>query len=615
MKISFKNILILLFASCFVNDLLFAQDTLPKKDTSNLYSNIKSYSNRSKFAGSLYRLIFKPVKSGIQKKDGIIKGYNSHIQKPYSTFEGKVIRNIDVITLDPWGYSISDSIVKRQNILYATGNKLHIKTHGVTIRNLLLFHKNHRFSSLLVRESERLIRSQTYVHDVSFYVASAGENSDSVDILIRELDKWSIVPVGSISPAKVRIGLTDNNFIGSGHRFENSYGHNFDTRNNTFYTFYYIPNIRNTFINSALHYGIDGYGNNIKSFAVDRPFYSPVAKWAAGVSFASQTKRDSSDIEEPVTIPVNLKFNTQDYWAGKATRIFKGNIENELITNLIFTARYFHRRYSERPSDLDDPLHVYSDERFYLAGIGITSRNYVQDSYIFKFGITEDVPVGKVLEFTGGYQVRNNAGRPYFGMRFSYGNYNRWGYLSPQIGYGTFFHSSHTEQGVFTAGISYFTGLFQIGNWKFRQFAKPQVTVHINSYEYDSLTINDGFGIDGFNSTALSGSRRASVTLQTQSYIPWTLYGFHFGPFFNCSFGMVGDAVSGFKESKVYSQIGVGVLIRNFNLVFQTFQISVSFYPSIPGRGEDIFKFNAFRTNDFGFRDFEIGKPVPVTFR
>ena len=165
-------------------------------------------------------------------------------------------------------------------------------------------------------------------------------------------------------------------------------------------------NIRNSFISSDFNYGIDGYGNSMKRFAVDRPFYSPISKWAAGVSFASQTKRDSSDIEIPVYLPVNLKYNTQDYWAGKAIRVFDRDIKKDLITNLILTARYYHRRYTERPSELDDPLHIYSDEKFYMAGIGISSRLYVQDSYIFKFGIIEDVPVGKVFELTGGYQVR-----------------------------------------------------------------------------------------------------------------------------------------------------------------------------------------------------------------
>ena len=55
------------------------------------------------------------------------------------------------------------------------GKRVHIKSRGITIRNLLLFHKNQPFNSLLVKESERLIRAQKYVHDVSFSVKATGK--------------------------------------------------------------------------------------------------------------------------------------------------------------------------------------------------------------------------------------------------------------------------------------------------------------------------------------------------------------------------------------------------------------------------------------------------------
>ena len=137
-------------------------------------------------------------------------------------------------------------------------------------------------------------------------------------------------------------------------------------------------------------------------------------------------------------------------------------------------------------------------------------------------------------------------------MRYSFGNYNQWGYLSSDFEYGTFSHSSHSEQGVFTAGINYFTGLIEIGKWKFRQFIKPQIAIGINRFAYDTLTLNDGYGLDGFNSPILSGNSRLTFTLQTQSYSPWNFYGFHFGPFLTYSFGMPGEAVTGFKNSKIY---------------------------------------------------------------
>jgi len=78
---------------------------------------------------------------------------------------------------------------------------------------------------------------------------------------------------------------------------------------------------------------------------------------------------------------------------------------------------------------------------------------------------------------------------------------------------------------------------------------------------------------------------------------------------------MLSDAITGFGDSKVYSQIGLGVLIKNENLVFNTFQVSVSFYPLIPAKGQNILKMNSFSTTDFGFRDFEIEKPGGMIYQ
>jgi hypothetical protein len=606
--------LFILFFLFLISAFVFAQETPVKTDSTHLYKDIETYSKRNKFNTFIYRLIFKPI-AIISKKGVKKKVYKKLIQKPYSTFQGKIIRKIDIVTLDPFGYSVSDPTVVAQSKLTKAGNDLHIKTQIIAIRNLLLIRENEPFNSFFVKESERLIRTQKFVHDVNFYVASTKLKSDSVDIFIRELDNWSIDAKAALSISHINVGLADKNFLGSGHEFQNVFSRNFSTGISSFNTNYLIPNIKTTYINSKLNLGFDGYGNIRSSVGFERPFYSPYAKWAAGISFSSQVKRDSLTNLNPLYVPLNLKFKTQDFWAGNAIQIFKGSTEEELATNLIFTIRYLRIRYNEKPTDINDPLHIYSNQDFYLAGIGISTRKYVQDTYIFKYGTIEDVPVGKVLELTGGYQLRNNAWRPYLGMRFSIGNYNEWGYISTNIEYGSFFSSSHSEQGVITASINYFTGLFEIGKWKFRQFVKPQITVGINRFSYDTLTLNDAYGIDGFNSTGMSGTSRLLFMLQTQSYAPWNLIGFHFGPFLVFSVGKLGDANSGFKNRKLYSQLGFGVLIKNENLVFKTFQISISFYPIIPGHGQDIFKINSFSTTDFGFRDFEIGKPTPVIYR
>ena len=607
----FKTIFILLFVFILTTDYAFGQKTSPKKDTKEFYEDIESFSGKSKFTKFMHRLFFKPVAPGVKKK----KVYKKLIQKPYSSFEGKVIRKISITTLDPFGYVIDDTTAIPKNFISRAGNNLHIKTRRSAIRNLLLIRENHVFDSLLVKESERLVRSQKYVRDVSFFILATSKNSDSVDIFIRELDTWSLIPKGTASTTRISFSLADRNFFGMGHETKDGFVWNHKTGDFAYHLDYFSPNIRNTFINSSLHFGADEFGDFTRSFAVDRPFFSPLVKWAAGAYFTQQLREDYMTVNDSLIVLQRFKFNAQDFWAGHAINVFKGLTPHNRTTNFITAARYLRIRFLENPLELYDPQHMFASEDLYLASIGISTRNYVQDKYIFRFGVPEDIPIGKVFSLTGGYQEKNNTSRLYAGARLSFGYYYPWGYLSANFEYGSFFRASHQEQGTISANIIYFTGLVEIGKWKFRQFVKPQAIIGVNRFAFDSLTLNDGYGIDGFKSNELRGTSRFLFSMQTQSYAPWDWIGFRFGPFINCTLGILSDEVSGFENRKVYAQIGLGVIIKNDYLVFNTFQLSISFYPIMPGGENGIFKFNSFRTSDFGFGDFDVEKPAIVGFQ
>jgi hypothetical protein len=335
-----KIIAFLILSSCFCRH-AFAQEPPAKSDSTKLYRDIETFSNKRKSTGFLYRIFFRPVSAAETElpKNTEIRT----IQQAYRKFEGKIIREIYITTLDPFGYSVNDTNSIVQNSLYNTGNTLHIKSQRITVRNLLLFHKNQPFDSLVVKESERLIRAQKYVHEVSLLVVRAGR-TDSVDIYIRELDNWSLIPEGTVSPSGANGAITDNNFLGFGHEFKNSFATDYATGINTFATNYFIPNIRNTYVSSNLHFGIDGNGNYNRSLSVDRPFFSPLAKWAAGMLFVSRFyKNYVGDVNG--TLPYNLKSGMQDYWAGHANGIIKGNTEEARVTNLVVTGRYLRVRY------------------------------------------------------------------------------------------------------------------------------------------------------------------------------------------------------------------------------------------------------------------------------
>lgn len=79
--------------------------------------------------------------------------------------------------------------------------------------------------------------------------------------------------------------------------------------------------------------------------------------------------------------------------------------------------------------------------------------------------------------------------------------------------------------------------------------------------------------------------------------------------------GLIGDDNRSLFSSKVYSQIGLGVIISNDYLVFKSFQFSFSYYPNLPLDGGSIYKTNAINTSDFGLENFGILKPELVKYQ
>ncbi|MFA5297512.1 MAG: hypothetical protein WC389_04815 [Lutibacter sp.] len=627
-----KSVLVVLLA-LFCCGQINAQESNPKQDST--YQAIEKYSQKRKFTKFFHRLIFRHVEI---KGDKASKKNKLNIIEPYEHPEGKIVRNIHIVTLDPFGFKLKDTLKHPKSLLEKGGNNIHIRTQVNVIKNLLLFKSGKPYDSLLVSESERIIRSQKYIRNVLFYTEQTSPGADSVDVYIRALDIWSIIPEFTNSSSTVNAGLTDVNFMGFGHRFEVSSKWNNTENYNDTQLSYLIPNIGHSFISVNLQYLITDNNNLIKEMESFRPFYapidsnldylfsnnqgmqksieikkafySPLIKWAGG-AFLGQMISTQSLIQNDSLRYLSSKTNIQDYWVARSWRLYKGNSLSARTTNFIFSGRMLSTKFPGRPIESEQE-NIFKDQDMYLAGIGVTSRNYIKDKYIFEFGKTEDVPLGRAFGITTGIDVQE-TNRWYLGLKAAWGNYYSFGYLSTQVEYGTYIKSANFEQGVITGRFNYYTKLFSLGKWKIRQFVKPTLMFGINRLPTDNLSFGDEMkGFEGLESQA---KHKMILTLQTQSYAPWNIFGVNFGPFLYSSLGMLGKEKTGFSNSRLYSLFGLGLLVRNDYLTFGRFQISMTFYPFVPGGGNDIFKTNGYQTGDYGFTDFEISKPKVVDYR
>ncbi len=594
----------------FSYQVALAQENQIQKDTSKGYRAIEKYSKKRKFTKFIHKLIFHSVETEKVTKSNFQKTQT----KTYLTFEGKIIRNIEIKTLDPFGYSDTDSTKVPKKFIDKAGNSLHVKTKQFAIKNLLLIKKNVPLDSLLMKESERLIRSQRFTRSVSSEMKLVAQ--DSVDVLITILDSWSLAPDVSPTTTKTKFYLRERNIFGLGHELANSYTKSLTSKQFGYSFNYFVPTIKNSFISTRLKYETDFDRNYDKSVTIERPFFSAYTRWAGGIQFGQNlSKVNALDAKQTQSIQ-NSKFNYQDYWTGRSIQINKGNSEYDRTTNFITSARYFNKNYSDTPFISADSIGIYDVEKLYLITLGITSRKYTQDKYIFNFNVVEDVASGFVYSVTTGYQKKYDEYKFYAGGKMALGRFYKFGYLSSNLEFGTFLDLGKTNQTATSLQLVYFTNLQEYGKWKFRHFIKPQMIIGNNrlNTNYDRLTLNeDQNGIEGFSSTTLFGTKKLLFTIQSQGYSPWRFLGFRLNPYMSYTGGMLGQENSGFSYSKLYSQISMGLIISNDFLVFSSFQFSLSYYPSIPD-GNPMFKTNALSTSDFGLQNFEISKPSVIVY-
>ncbi len=606
----------LFFILFFISACLHAQvkEKNSGNDSVKVYKNIENYSKKNKFNKLVYRMLFKSKRSETKSQKGARKRFL--IKKTFDRNEGKIIREIIIETLDPFGYAVDNYKDQPEKGFEKFGNGLHLKTKNWTIRNLLLFKKNEPLDSLIAKESERLIRKQRYVRSVIIKPVEIPNSKDSVDISVRVLDSWSLIPSGSISGSRGNFDLTERNFFGLGHEIENNFTKRFDDGKKAYDVRYTINNIKNTFIKTTFAYENDLNDNITRSARIERQFFSPLTRLAGGAYFENRFYVDSLPDATGVFANQIFKLQTQQYWAGHSFKIFGGKSEDFRTTNLVTTLGFKNVAYFNKPALQYDSSQFFASEKLYLATIGVNTQKFSEDKYLFNFGIIEDVPYGQVYAITGGFQDKNNRRRTYFGGRFAYGTYFPVGYAGINVELGSFFNGGNSQETTLRIEANYFTNLLSIGSWRVRQFIKPTFVMgnHRVPIIADRVTISEQNGISGFNNPLINGTKKLFTTFQTQTYVPGNWHGFHFSPFFNMTLGMLGDETNKILNDKLYSIFSLGVLINNDYLVFNSFQISFSFYPSIPFQGTNVFKTNTFKNDDLSLPDFQIGEPMIVPY-
>lgn len=600
------NYFILFIALFLTSNLIFSQKE-ERGDTLAFYKNIEDYSSKHKFTKQVHKWLFKKARRAQSTID------TTHID--YEQYKGKIIRKIIFQSLDPFGFSVEDTAKLPEKRIDRIGNDLHLKTKPWTIKNYLLFKVNQPLNPERILESERILYSQKFIRRIKIIPKVIPTTNDSIDLIIRSLDAWSIIFKARLSTKILKTEINQRNFAGLGHQFIPAYQRNYEEKTQRYQFQYRVPNIRNTFIEVYLNYLKDFDNNKVRTIEFKRDFFSNFTKWVGGVKYEHFNKNDSIynlDLEKE---QLKYRYDQYDTWAGYAFKIFD-NAELNNHTHLIATTRFVSTNYSLKPDPNYDPYSFYSNTNLWLSSVGITSRYFNKTEYIFYQGVTEYYQTGQNIFITSGFEHKNRTHRFYIGGQISNGRNYGIGYLAPILEAGTFFNNGKTEQSLVKFTLFYMSNIFHIGNWKFRQFVVPKLALGSNRFnvwnDLASLGLKED-GIVGFNNYK-RGAKKLVISLQAQSYSPKSVLGFRLSPFLSANFATIANSKEKIINSRLYSSFGVGVQISNDFLVFDNFQISFIYAPVVPVKGDNIFNVNSYNNTDLKLPDFQISKPEIVKY-
>jgi hypothetical protein len=249
-----------------------------------------------------------------------------------------------------------------------------------------------------------------------------------------------------------------------------------------------------------------------------------------------------------------------------------------------------------------------------ISGLAYSSNAYYRDNLLFGYGSSEDIPYGKLFGIQGGYSFDEGFSRTYIDAYYSAGNrINNFGYINYSIESGGYIHSGVYEDGILKSKLSLVSQLYTHGAHHFRHYINLTYVRGINLSGSELIVINDKYGIRGLKSETLSGTQKLSMNLESVMFSPLYILGFRFSTFGFIDVGFIGPESRSILNQQMYSGLGIGIRIKNENLVFNTFQLRFAFYPLEPERSNR-FSVDVSNVPTAGFSDFTVKKPQVITF-
>lgn len=564
------------------------------------FDSLRSKASRNPITKRLYDLVVVSPQSLETRK------ISRASDESYRQYSGKRIRSIEIIKMDVFGTNINNPAQIISNKTNHILNSTHFKTLDRIIRKNLLFSEGDNLSPLLLSDNERILRELPYIDDARIMVVPVSENE--VKVIVITKDVYSLgaeYDFGGLEKGK--LSVFEKNILGTGHEFGLTVPFDSNKPHSPgFGGHYTINNLLKSFININADY-LSGLGTTTYGISLSRSFVSSTTKYAGGLSVRQMYTTTSLD-SMPVVAP--LKYNLQDYWVARSFLLDRSS-----VTRLIFGIRYLNNNVFKRPDIQSNTYYRLQRYQLYMTSVALSMQKFYKANLIYGYGRTEDIPYGGLLRFTAGREFNEFKTRTYLGADISAGrSFPEFGYFYGSLAAASFFNGNAREQGAFYARLNYFSNLLPVGRFRSRNFVKIDYSRGIARYTDEHLEFIETNGFSGFSNDSISGTQRLTASIESVLFSPANYHGFRFAFFGFSDLGFLYNSNQVLGKGITLLSLGFGLRVRNDNLLFNTLQIRLAFFPNPPLysrinnitiTGEQLLRPSS----------FDAGKPVVVPFR
>jgi hypothetical protein len=507
-------------------------------------------------------------------------------------YEGKIIRHI-IINQIGFDRTILDTTRSIKNFFSKAANRLHNDSRQWVLRNNLFLRENKPLNPYRVADNERYLRDLDFILDSRIYVLPISEESDSVDLLVMTRDVFSLG--ASFSPRSTneyRFRVQEANLGGMGQRLMIAGVIDEERDPKTGYELLYQKtNLFGSFANAQAGFTQINTARSLGNeneyayyFRLTRPLYHPFVRWTGAMEWSRNWSQNNFHTAENTF--ADYTYRVQDVWAGYSFGLKNLNATPGENRNRTFLAlRAYDQHFFKMPEIhlTINERKIYANRTTVLGQLSFFRQNFYKTRFVYGFGRTEDVPYGYRVSFTGGWENERGVGRSYMGAELSWSTVNETGtFYTYQARLGNYLRNDLAEDALAQFSISRYSRIYRIGKSNIRHLVEAGYAAQINHRLKQKLNINDVNGIYGFKPDSLQGTQRLRLRTETVVFTPWKVMGFHLAPVTSIDLAYLNNEErSLIQKSNFFSGFSAGLRARNENLIFNTVEARVYYYPTL----------------------------------